>query len=417
MKVLVFTSLYPNNIWPLHGVFVKERMTHVARREGCEVRVIAPIPYFPPLKVSWRWRYSQVYREHEIEGVRVYHPRYFMIPKVSMALQGLLMFLCVFGFARRLRREFEFDLIDTHYVYPDGFAAALLGWALNKPVVASARGSDINLYSQFATIRRLLQFVLRRAARVIAVSTALKQAMVNLGVDADKILVVPNAVDKIKFFPVPKHEARRKLGLPEGKVVLSVGHLVPVKGFEVLIEAFTMLVARLPNEKLHLVLVGDGILREKLERMVSQAGLRDRVRLCGDVAHEQLAAWYSAADVFCLASRREGWPNVLLESLACGTPVVATRVGGVPEIITSSEVGLLSGASHSEVAETLAAALARSWNPEHILRHAEGYTWFTVAKTLCDVFQSVIIEATASRSPGAPPGKRQPAPKGGYGLS
>ncbi|MFQ5631676.1 MAG: glycosyltransferase family 4 protein, partial [bacterium] len=146
LKILVFTTLYPNNIWPNQNVFVKERMTAFAKLNGCEVKVVAPVPYFPPIKISSKWQFSQVKKHEIIEGVEVYHPRYFMIPKIGMALHGLLMFLSVVVFVAKIQRTYDFDLIDCHYIFPDGFAAVLLGKVLGKPVVVSARGTDINLF-------------------------------------------------------------------------------------------------------------------------------------------------------------------------------------------------------------------------------------------------------------------------------
>ena len=225
MKVLVFTSLYPNNVWPNHGVFIKERMSQFAKLDGCEVKVVAPVPYFPAIKLNWRWRFSQVARRELRNGIEVYHPRYFLTPKIGMALYGWMMFLSVLPAVRRIQKDFDFDLIDAHYVYPDGFAAVLFGWIFKKPVVVSARGSDINLFKTFPLIRKLLQYVLRKAARVVAVSKALKEAMVQLGIPEEKISGIPNGVDPEKFYPVPKEQARKELGLPNRRTVLSVGNL------------------------------------------------------------------------------------------------------------------------------------------------------------------------------------------------
>jgi teichuronic acid biosynthesis glycosyltransferase TuaC len=174
MKVLIFTSLYPNNVWPNHGVFIKERMTQFAKLDGCDVKIVAPVPYFPRFKLNWRWRFSQVVRREFRDGVEVYHPRYFMTPKVGMVLYGWMMFLSVLPIVKKIQKNFDFDLIDAHFIYPDGFAAVLLGQLFGKPVVVSARGSDINLFETLPVIRKLLQYVLRKAARVIAVSQALK---------------------------------------------------------------------------------------------------------------------------------------------------------------------------------------------------------------------------------------------------
>src|ERR1044072_7341540 len=139
MKILVFTTLFPNNVWPNHGVFVKERMSAVAGLGGCEVKVIAPVPYHPPMRVGKRWRHSQVAREEVIDGIHVYHPRYMLIPKISMPIHGIMMFFSVLLLTKRIRRQFDFDIIDAHYVYPDGFAAVLLGRIFRKPVMVTAR--------------------------------------------------------------------------------------------------------------------------------------------------------------------------------------------------------------------------------------------------------------------------------------
>src|SRR6516164_1671699 len=164
MKILVFTSLYPNQVWPNHGIFIKERMARFAKRDGCEIKVVAPVPYFPAININWRWKFSQVARREMRDGIEVYHPRYFLTPKVGMALYGWLMFFSVLPVVQKLRKDFKFDLIDAHYVYPDGFAAVQLGRLFKRPVVVSARGSDVNLYRTFPLIRKLLQYVLRNAA-------------------------------------------------------------------------------------------------------------------------------------------------------------------------------------------------------------------------------------------------------------
>jgi glycosyltransferase involved in cell wall biosynthesis len=390
MKVLVFTSLFPNNVWPNHGVFVKERMLRFARREDSQVRVVAPVPYFPPLKWSRRWKYSQVARNEVIDGLAVRHPRYVMTPKVGMFAYGVLMHASVSRQIRRLHAEFEFDLIDAHYVYPDGMAAILCGRRLSKPVVVSARGSDINQFSEFPLIRRLLRFTLDRADGVIAVCQALKDRMVELGVDADKIAVVPNGVDAAKFAAVPREQTRQALGISARRTILSVGHLIERKGFDLLIDAHRELRKNYPEMDPELVIVGEGPLRASLEQRVERHGLTDRVRFAGSVPHGELHRWYSAADVSCLASSREGWPNVVLESMACGTPVVATNVWGVPEIICSDRVGILVDRNVEALARGLGAALNQVWDRDAIVDFARHRSWEKTADALDTLFRSIL---------------------------
>jgi glycosyltransferase involved in cell wall biosynthesis len=310
-----------------------------------------------------------------------------------MALYGWMMFLSVLPAVRRIQKDFDFDLIDAHYVYPDGFAAVLLGWIFKKPVVVSARGSDINLFKTFPLIRKLLRYVLRRAARVVAVSKALKEAMVTLGIPEEKISCIPNGVDPEHFYPVPKEQARRELGLPNRKTVLSVGNLTDNKGFDLVIKSFRVLLDRFHGKDIQLAIVGDGPCRSQLEKMILSLRLDGRVRMVGAISHDKLRLWYSGADVFCLASSREGWPNVLLESLACGTPVVATAVGGIPEIISSDNVGFLSEREESKIAETIRVALKKSWRSDEIVAYARRFTWEQTALAVLDVFDSVLHES------------------------
>ena len=390
MKVLVFTSLYPNNVWPNRGIFVKERMTHFANLKGSEVKVVAPVPYFPPIRIGHWGRFSLVRPREVIDGLDVYHPRYGMVPKVSTPMHGFLMFLSVLSTIKRIYSRFTFDLIDAHFVYPDGFAAVLLGRFLRKPVVVSARGSDINLLKSLRLTQPFLRYTLRGADRVIAVSQALKDGIEQLGVAEEKIVVIPNGVDTRQFSPIPKEEAQKQLGLPRKKVLLSVGNLFALKGFDLLIEAFGLLREKYAEEGLALVLIGEGPLRKDLEDLIAARNLHADVHLIGEISHRELPYWYSLADLFCLASSREGWPNVLMESLACGTPVVATPVGGIPEIICSEELGLLASRNAEDFAETIRQALKRTWNPQVLVQYARTHTWDRVAQTVQQVFTSVL---------------------------
>jgi teichuronic acid biosynthesis glycosyltransferase TuaC len=390
MKVLVFTTLYPNNVWPNHGVFIKERMAQFAKFDGCEVKVVAPVPYFPAVKLNWRWSFSQVARREARDGIEVYHPRYFITPKVGMTFYGWMMFLSTFPIVKKIQKGFDFDLVDAHYVYPDGFAAIQLGRFFKKPVVVSARGSDINLYRTFPLIRKLLQYVLRRADSVIAVSQALKQAMVQLGIPERRISSIPNGVDTEKFFPFSREQARRQLGLQCSRLLLSVGNLTSNKGFDLLIGALPIVIEKLDKEDIHLAIVGEGPVRNQLEAMIFKLKLDGRVRLIGAVPHAELRLWYSAADVFCLASHREGWPNVILESLACGTPVVATPAGGIPEILNSEILGVLTERDERKIAGAIVSALNKEWMSEELVNYARNYSWDRTASAVLGVFQSVL---------------------------
>ena len=391
MRILVFTSLYPNNIWPSHGVFIKERMTQVAKFKKCMVKVIAPVPYYPRIGWGRRQLFSLVNRYEKIEGVDVYHPRYFITPKIGMSFYGVMMFLSVFPFVKRIQKEFDFDIIDAHYVYPDGLAAVLLGITLKKPVVVSARGSDINLFPRFPIIRKLIQYTLRNTNKIITVSQALKQIILEMSISGDKISCIPNGVHQSKFYRIPQTDARREIRLPvDKKIVLSVGNLKLNKGFDLLIKSLKVLVEDSRDQDILLVIVGEGKYRRVLVELVSSLNLDEHVMFVGRVPHEELYRWYSAANCFCLASEHEGWPNVVLESLACGTPVVATSVGGIPDILSLNNIGILTDRSVNDIADKLSRAFRTSWNPDEIVKHAKQYTWNRSALSVFQVFESVL---------------------------
>lgn len=314
-----------------------------------------------------------------------------------MSFYGLTMYWSVLPFVKKLQKEFSFDLIDAHYVYPDGYAATLLSDYFEKPVVVSARGSDIHLYGEFPIIRKFLRRTLLKANGIIAVCHALKEGMAQLGVPEEKVSVIPNGVDCLKFCPAPKEDVRRKLKLPNKKIILSVGHLTSNKGFDYLVRALKILQTDLNQKNTYLAIVGEGEFRKEIEKTIAMLNLGEHVRLAGAVPHNELRDWYSAADVFCLASGQEGWPNVILESLACGTPVVASSAGGIPEIIRSDGVGILAERTEQDIARKISIALKQSWNREEIVKFAQRHTWDRVALQVYDVFKSVLNNSSPSK--------------------
>jgi len=379
MRILTYTSLFPNAKQKDLGVFIYQRMAHLARRPGMQVEVVAPVPYFPPWIRAKRWEsLREIPREETIANLTVYHPRYLLIPKISMPLHGLLMFLGSFLLVRRLHAQAGFDCIDAHYVYPDGFAAALLSMWLKIPFLVSARGTDMNLFPSFRMIRPMIRWTLKKATGAIGVCGALRDAMVDLGTPKEKTQVIGNGVDVSRFQPFQRREARDRLRMPqEAGIIVSVGALIPRKGHHLSIPAIAKIAPRFP--KVRFYIVGEGESRHELETQARNLGIEERVFLVGARPNEELYIWYSAANVSCLASSREGWPNVLLESIACGTPVVATRVWGTPEVIVSPELGIIVDQKIDEIAEALEAALKKQWNPRFLVDYARKRTWEVVA--------------------------------------
>lgn len=352
--------------------------------------MVAPVPYCPPWPQLGKWYQNSQIKKYEVmDGIEVFHPRYPLIPKLSMPVHGLSLFLSSLKLLKKINQTFPFDLIDGHYIYPDGFAAVLLGKTLKKPVVLSARGSDINQFIRFKSIKPMLRYALNRADHVISVCHALKQEMVTLGINDDKISIIPNGVDTEQFYPLDKKEARKKLSLPHKKrIILSVGSLIPRKGFHVILDAFPKLLQE--DNNIHFYIIGEGPFRSSLERQIESLNLTRHVSLVGERPNSELKIWYSAADVFCLASSREGWANVIMESLACGTPVVATNVWGAPEILTSSDIGMLVDRTPGSLYSVLKTALETTWNRKRIRGHVKDCNWLTVAEEVNSVFLSVL---------------------------
>jgi glycosyltransferase involved in cell wall biosynthesis len=348
---------------------------------------VSPIPFFPS-GLGWsRWhKLSEIPNDETIGGLQILHPRYFLLPKVSMPLHGLLMFLGCLRCVTELNRNWKIDCIDAHFVYPDGMAAVLLGKYLKVPVIVSARGTDMNVYPSFRLIRPLIRWTLRCADQLIAVSSSLKVAMLKLGIGEEKIRVVGNGVDTERFQPMSPDLAKKKLAISRGgQTIVSVGALIPSKGHRMLIRAFSKILPS--HEGLQLYIVGEGGERASLEALAKELGVDQSVHLVGRRPYEELPSWFSAGTLSCLLSSREGWPNVVTESLACGTPVVATRVGGIPEILLSADLGILVEQTVDSAAAGLEQGLAKSWNRDAISLQGRARSWDNVAAEVDDLLR------------------------------
>ena len=336
-----------------------------------------------------------------IGGLSVHHPRYALLPKISMPLHGLLMFLGCRSTVRRLHDEYQFDCIDAHYVFPDGLAAVLLGKWLGIPVTVTARGSDIHTFPSFATIRPQIGWALRNATGVTAVSQSLADRMLALEPSLNVGNVAGNGVDCERFFPQDRLAARRKLGLSEEqKIVLSVAALKRIKGPDLLVRAAALLQKSTPGCRV--IFAGKGPELEPLQRLAMRLNCAGSITSAGEVDNQQLREYYSAADVSCLPSRNEGWPNVVLESLACGTPVVATRVGSVPEILNRPEFGIVVDPTVESIHSGLRTALARSWRSENLVAYARTRTWDNVAAGMEEFLRHSIQKRVMVAEPATP---------------
>jgi teichuronic acid biosynthesis glycosyltransferase TuaC len=392
MKILTFSTLFPNAEKPGHGIFVETRLRHLAASGQVEARVVAPVPWFP-LKHPRFGTYSAYARAPGSEvrsGIPVLHPRYPVLPKIGMNVAPRLLANAVRPvLARMIADGFDFDLIDAHYFYPDGVAAAMLGQYFNKPVVITARGSDITLFPSYPKPREQIEWAAGRADAIITVCDALRDEVLRMGVEPSKVVSLRNGVDLQLFRPVEREAVRARLGVA-GFTLLAVGHLVPVKAQALAVAAL----ARLPE--VQLLLAGNGPDRAMLEQLAQDQGVAQRVRFLGALPQAALRDYYGAADALVLPSEREGWANVLLESMACGTPVIASRVWGTPEVVAAPEAGLLlEERSAAGVADAVHALRANYPDRAATRRYAERFSWDDTTAGQLALFRRVLEKREA----------------------
>ncbi len=399
-KIVVYSSLFPSSIQPNAGVFIRERMFLVANH--LPVVVVSPVPWFPFQGIIRSWKpyfRPQPDKIEEQDGIKIYHPRFLSVPGLFKAWDGFFMALGSVLTLSRIRKDYDFNIIDAHFAYPDGFAGTLLGKWFHVPVTITLRGTEIPLSRMPARRKRILQS-LQRAARIFSVSESLKQHVISLGAEAGKILVVGNGVDIDKFTATYKLAARNQLDLPvDSKVIISVGGLVERKGFHRVIEVLPDLVKSNP-ELIYLIVGGaspEGNIRDQLERQVEHLGLEKNVRFLGAIPSKQLKIPLSAADVFVLATANEGWANVFLEALACGLPVVTTDVGGNREVICDDTLGTVIPFGDAEkLHQAIAAALVKDWNKEKIVQYASENAWDKRVTILAGEFEKILNTAQHS---------------------
>lgn len=397
MRLLVFTSLYPNVQQPRHGIFVEERLRKLVASGRVSATVMAPVPWFPfkYRRFGQYARYARVGAVDERYGMRILHPRYPVIPKVGMNLAATLMYRALLPVLRqRLARGDDFDVLDAHYFYPDGVAAARLGAALRKPVVITARGNDVTLLPRYRVPRRLIAWAARRASAVATVSEDLKHKLVALGVETRKITTLRNGVDLVRFAPRARDPLRAQFGL-DGMVWLAVGHLIERKGVHIDLMALAM------TPDVTLLVAGDGPDEPRLRALADRLGVAARVRFLGAIQHDRLCDYYNVADALMLASSREGMPNVALEAIACGTPVVAAPFDGVTEVVGAPEAGEVAGTRSAE-------ALAAAWVQLRARRPSRAATrrfaeqrldWAPVVEAQCALYARVAAAAEMAEVP------------------
>jgi len=397
IRVLSISSMFPNSRMPVHAQFVKQRLDALSRY--VDLTVVSPIPWFPGERLISRYR-----NRHDIplstnqNDYPSFFPKFLSIPAVLKPLDGLFMAYSVYAWVRKYRNPDNFDLLDCHLGFPDGYAGALLAKIWKKPFVVTLRGHDINdLYKYPIRIRQVI-FALRRCSRFFGVSQALVDGAVKLGAPGGKGSRSANGVDSNRFFPSDRQTVRTQLGLdPQLQYMFSVSHIVKRKGIDILIRALAIL-RKKGHSNLRYLIAGaggeEGDYTGVLHKLAAELGVSEYVQWIGAVDNTELHRYYSAADISCLASEKEGWPNVILESMACGTPVAAYSTWGVPEIITSGNLGfLVENRTPEAFADAIERGFAKVWDRDAIVAYAKENSWNNTARELYKHFTEILGSA------------------------
>lgn len=393
MNLLLFTNLFPTPVDPERGVFTLQ----IAKQfnQHCNLTVVCPLPYFPGWSIFKRYRkwheLSQVPQQYQIASITVYSPKYLLLPKISERFHDWLMALSIKRFMHNLHAQKKFDVINSKWLYPDACVIDRIFRDNGIPHVTAGLGSDINYQFKIPAKRQKILAMLARADACITVSASLKDVLVADGANAEKIHVVHNGVDTSQFSPGDRQQSRTLLQLDQHKkIIVFVGRLSEEKGIPTLIHAMDKLTLTFKLDMPHLYLIGEGPMRATLTDLIATMQLAQHITLLGKVAHSDVSKWLAACNVFCLPSFNEGCPNVVLEALGSGRPVVASRVGAIPDIVNADSGILFEAGNVQQLSEALTKAINTDWDVQKIVNTIEKMSWSETASRYLDLFQQAI---------------------------
>ena len=385
---MVISGAYPSSIDPSRGIFVHQRVRALAELPGIDVHVIAPTPWAPPVRAVKKWHdFSRMPDSEVLDGITIDRPRYPLPPKVGGYFHPQLMAPALLKSARRLQENYCFDLIDAHFVYAAGVAATKVAKTLGVPVCLTGRGEDMLRFPSLPFKGKRIRWALQNADAFVGVSHQIAEAMRTHGAPPERVATIPNGVDVEQFRPKPTEQCRQFLGLPaDCQILVTVGDLTELKGFHLIIEALPEILKTHPNA-MYVCIGGPGRhgrdYTHEIQSRIDRLGVADRVLIAGPQSHDALVDWYNAADLYVLASAREGSPNALLEALACGLPAVATRVGGAPDELEPTGFGYVMHERTPEAAaKSICEALTKQWDRKTIRQAMESRSWKSTAEAV-----------------------------------
>lgn len=394
-NLLIITSIFP---FDSHHtcIFIKEQIKYL-RKDFSQVYVISPLAYFPKILLnSKRFQhfsgYSAYPTNYSFDNVKIFFPRYLPLSIFGDFFTNIRTTLSFLAVERTIKKEkLIFNVIHAHFIWPSGYVGARLKGKYHKPLIITAHGGDI-YYQPFKNSKwlRSTQHILKHSDKIITTSMRnYKIITEELSISSDKVKIVRNGFDEKLFCPMEKNIVRDRLLLPKSvKIILSVGNLVKIKGHRYLIEAMNKIISN--RTDVLCVIVGKGS-KLKLQTLVEKLYLTNYVMIVDSKPHEELPLWVNACDVFVLPSLDEGFPTVIPEALGCSKPVVATSVGGVPEIIQDENIGLLVKKQNSEsLSNGILTALNKEWDSEKIVEYAIQFTWEKIAKQILEIYGEVL---------------------------
>ncbi len=391
--------MYPNKIKPNYGNFIHNQVKHLTTL-GCDIRVICPVPYAPSfLKVKAKWRYyGEIPSFDVIDNIPIYYPRYITPPGHWFhGLAGYSMYKCIKNKVDSILHDFTPHIIHTHTATPDGYTGLLLKKRYKIPMVCSLRGSDINLYPFRDKLTMFItKKVLSNADQIISVSHALEKTAEEIVMPLKQIRVLHNGCDFINnsFKEDDRVKIRKNIGISDNEsVIIFVGALMRDKGVYELINAFTKISAKHPA--VQLIILGEGPENNSLNKIISNNRLNNKIHLIGSHPHDEVYLWLKASDLFVLPTYNEGLPNALLEAMACGLPVIASKVGGIPEVVKDGENGILiaaknAGALYQALDQMLLNVnLSKGMGKKGKELIENEFTWESNAKKMTDLYESL----------------------------
>lgn len=388
MKLLVVTNLFPTPYDPERGIFTLQLVKRL--KKFCEVTVICPLPWIPNCKIinrSSKWaQFSKIPNKYTIDGIEVYSPKYFMIPKLSELKHAAMMAYGIKNTIKKIHKLKNFDAINSHWFYPDSVAIGKISTQLKIPHIATGLGSDVNREMKNASKQEQIITMLNQANTITVVSNNLKNELVHYQIPANKITVIPNGIDVTKFKVLNKKECRKKLNIDiQVPMILYVGRLSSEKSIKTLISATANLISI--NKNIQVYIIGAGPEDKSLDEQSKSLDLENNVHFVGKVDHDLIGTWMGATDFFCLPSIMEGCPNVILEALGSGCPVIASKVGAIPDIVTESTGILFTPEDISGLTDSIKTAINREWNNEEICESVQYLSWEHAAEKYFNVIK------------------------------